>query len=297
MWFSCFLVLIGSISYGVLSTLTKLAYGEGFTAAQVICSQAFFGFVVFWCMGVFHWRQLWSVPLPTLLMLLGGGALSGLTGVFYYQSLQELPASYAIILLFQFTWIGLLVDWVWRKRRPGIWRWTALVCILGGTALAAGLKDGQPTSVTGIILGLLSALTYSIFINFSGHAAPRLPVIVRNTWMVTGAFFVSVVIFTPHFLMDGSLGRGMWKWGSAMGLFGMVLPVYLFAKGVPKIGTGLSSLLGSVELPVVMAASVFILQEQVTWLQGAGMVIILGGIALSLLDRPGRPVPAERKIA
>lgn len=93
--------------------------------------------------------------LSTLLMLLGGGALSGLTGVFYYQSLQELPASYAIILLFQFTWIGLLVDWVWRKRRPGIWRWTALVCILGGTALAAGLKDGQPISVTGIILGVV----------------------------------------------------------------------------------------------------------------------------------------------
>lgn len=298
MWFSCFLVLIGSISYGFLSTLTKLAYGEGFTAAQVICSQAFFGMMTFWLLGLFRWRQLWSVPVPTLLMLLAGGALSGLTGVCYYQSLKELPASYAIILLFQFTWIGLVVDWIWRKRRPGFWRWIALACILGGTALAAGLQTGQQLSFSGIGLGLLSALTYSVFINFSGHAAPQLPVLVRNTWMVTGAFSVTVLIFGPHFLMDGSLVKGMWRWGSAMGLFGMVIPVYLFAKGVPRIGTGLSSLLGSAELPVVMIASIFILGESVTWLQGAGMLVILAGISLSLLDKqPHLAAVKQRKAA
>lgn len=298
MWFSSLLVLIGSASYGILSTLTKMAYSEGFTPAQVVCCQMFFGALTFWFLSLFRWRQLWAVPLPTLLLLLGGGALSGLTGVFYYQSLKELPASYAVILLFQFTWIGLMVDWAWKKRRPGFWRWLALACILGGTVLAAGLNGGQPLPLSGIVLGLLSALSYTLFINFSGHAAPHLPILVRNTWMVTGAFIVSLLIFSPNFLMDGSILRGMWRWGGAMGLFGMVLPVYLFAKGVPKIGTGLSSLLGSVELPVVMVASVLFLQEQVSIAQGAGIAVIVIGIALSLFDKAPQPaVRVERKTA
>ena len=299
MWFSALLVLIGSASYGILSTLTKFAYAEGFTPAQVICSQMFFGALAFWTIGLFNWRKLWAVPLPTLLLLLGGGALSGLTGVFYYQALHELTASYAVILLFQFTWIGLMVDWVWKKRRPGMWRWLALICILGGTFLSAGLDGAQAAaSYKGIGLGLLSALSYTLFINFSGHAATGLPTLVRNTWMVTGAFCVSLLIFSPEFLMDGSIMRGMWRWGGAMGLFGMVLPVYLFAKGVPRIGAGFSSLLGSVELPVVMAASIFILREEVTFLQGIGAVVIIGGIALSLLDKT-QPTAAkeERKAA
>ncbi len=298
MWFSALLVLIGSASYGILSTFTKMAYSEGFNPAQVVCSQMFFGALTFWCLSLFRWRQLWAVPLPTLLLLLGGGALSGLTGVFYYQSLKELPASYAVILLFQFTWIGLMVDWAWKKRRPGFWRWTALACILGGTVLAAGLSNGQTVPYTGIVLGLLSALSYTLFINFSGHAALELPTLVRNTWMVTGAFLVSLLIFSPDFLMDGSILRGMWRWGGAMGLFGMVLPVYLFAKGVPKIGTGLASLLGSVELPIVMAASILFLQEQVSWSQSVGIVVIVIGIALSLLDKQPKPfIQTERKTA
>jgi drug/metabolite transporter (DMT)-like permease len=298
MGLSCLMVLIGSISYGVLSTLTKFAYAEGFTPAQVVCSQNFFGLLTFWCLGLLHWRRLLSVPVPTILMLLGGGALSGLTGVFYYQSLQQLPASYAIILLFQFTWIGLIVDWLWRKRRPGAWRWLALICILVGTVLAAGVTGNHNLSVAGIVLGLLAAVAYTVFINFSGHAAPHLPVLVRNTWMVTGAFLVSVVIFSPNFLMDGSLARGMWRWGSAMGFFGMVLPVYLFGKGVPRIGAGLSSLLGSAELPVVMIASTLLLHEQVSWIQVSGVAIIIGGIAISLLDKePGTVVKNKRKTA
>lgn len=299
MWFSAFLVLIGSASYGILSTLTKFAYAEGFTPAQVVCSQMFFGALAFWTIGLFNWRRLWTVPLPTILLLLGGGAISGLTGVFYYQALRELTASYAVILLFQFTWIGLLVDWAWKKRRPGVWRWLALVCILGGTLLSAGLDGTQAAaSYKGIALGLLSALSYTLFINFSGHAATQLPILVRNTWMVTGAFLISLLIFSPEFLMDGSIMRGMWRWGGAMGIFGMVLPVYLFAKGVPKIGAGFSSLLGSVELPVVMAASIFILREQVTLMQGIGAAVIIGGIALSLLDKtPQTAVQKESKAA
>lgn len=41
------LVLLGSASYGVLSTIIKLAYLNGFLPAQVIGSQAFFGAFAF----------------------------------------------------------------------------------------------------------------------------------------------------------------------------------------------------------------------------------------------------------
>ena len=41
-------VLLGAISYGVLSTFVKLAYSEGFTLGQIIFSQAGIGCLFLW---------------------------------------------------------------------------------------------------------------------------------------------------------------------------------------------------------------------------------------------------------
>ncbi len=38
------------------------------------------------------------------------GCLVGLTSIFYYGAMQYLPASLTIILMFQFVWIGVILE-------------------------------------------------------------------------------------------------------------------------------------------------------------------------------------------
>jgi drug/metabolite transporter (DMT)-like permease len=66
-----------------------------------------------------------------------------------------------------------------------------------------------------------------------------------------------------------------------LSVFGMILPPYLYAKGAPVIETGLASVLGSVELPVVIICSALLLQESTGMLQWIGILIILAGILVS----------------
>lgn len=283
------LVLLGSASYGLLSSITKLAYKQGFTTADVVGSQAFFGFVCFWLISLPHWRQLFALPFTTIAALLASGAISGLTGVFYYLSLQTLTASYAVILLFQFTWMGMLFDWVYRNRRPQPRHWLALVLILGGTFLAAGyhtFTSGAALPLTGIALGLLAAVSYTLFINFSGHVALQVPTIMRNTWMITGTLLLTFSVFPPRFLLDTAVLSNLWLWSSILGMFGVLIPFYLFAKGVPHIGTGLAAILGSVELPVVIIVSSYLLMEQTSLIQWLGIATIFCGVVLSVGKEP-----------
>ncbi len=289
------LVFIGSACYGMLSTMTKLSYVDGFTTADIVGSQNLFAWITFWVCCFPHWKKMFAMPVKTIVSLILSGCCTALTGVFYYLSLQTLSASFAVVLLFQFTWIGIMIDWAYAKKKPTINQWIAVAFILVGTALAASSGHGggvQSISAVGVCLALLAAVCYALFVNFSGHVATQVPTLIRNAWMVTGALILTSIVFPPHFLLDGSIQRGLWFWGGFMALFGAILPAYLFAKGVPRIGTGMATILGAVEFPVVIIFSSYLLKEQTTWLQWSGIMIIFLGILISV----GKDISKKSKV-
>lgn len=287
-------VFIGSACYGMLSTMTKLAYVEGFSTADIVGSQNLFAWSVFWLCCCPNWKKMFCLPIKTIVALVLSGCCTALTGVFYYLSLKTLSASFAVVLLFQFTWIGIMFDWAWGKNKPTRNKWIAVAFILAGTALAAssGYSDAAAISGVGVCFALLAAICYALFVNFSGHVATHVPTLIRNAWMVTGALLLTWLVFPPHFLVDHSLQRGLWFWGGFMALFGAILPAYLFAKGVPSIGTGMATILGAVEFPVVIIFSSYLLKEETTWLQWGGILIIFLGILISV----GKDIQQKAKV-
>ncbi|WP_079910584.1 DMT family transporter [Paenibacillus sp. 32352] len=282
-WKAIWFVLLGAASYGVLSTFVKLGYQSGFSAAEITGSQVSIGLIVLWLLSLTKLRQMKGITPGIILKLVAGGTFTGLTGYFYYQSLQVLDASFAVLLLFQFTWMGMLLDWLVEKRLPTLFQWIAMVLTLAGTVLASGIVSGTVSrpSASGIGLGLLAACCYTMFIFFSGRVATHLPALFRSTWMITGAALIVLILMPPQFLWNGSLAQGLWKWGILLAVFGMILPPFLYAKGAPFIETGLAAVLGSVELPVVIICSALLLHEQTYLLQWIGIAIILLGVFVS----------------
>src|SRR4051812_39460885 len=115
-WQYALIVFLGGCCYGVLSTFVKLAYSAGFTVTQVTGSQYLLGTLLIWVVALFSKKK--KLTLPKIGKLLLSGIPLGLTGVFYYQSLQTLDASLAIIFLFQFVWIGTFFEWIVYKKIP-----------------------------------------------------------------------------------------------------------------------------------------------------------------------------------
>lgn len=277
------LVLLGAASFGILSTLVKLGYRGGFTTAQITGSQALFGCIVLWLINIPSFHLLRGITIRTILKLMVSGICTGLVGVFYYLALQTVNASFGVILLFQFVWMGFLVDWFLRKRRPTRQQWFALVVVIIGTILAAGYDafTMKSLSIAGIVLGLLAAASYTASLNVNGRVALDVPSGLRSAFMMTGATIITLIIFPPQFFFDGSLNRGVWIFAILLGLFGNVIPPFLYARGIPIVGPAMASILGSIELPVVITCSALILQEQVTSAQWLGVLCILLGIFIS----------------
>lgn len=293
-------VLAGAISFGLLSTFVKKAYESGFQVGEVVGSQIFFGLIMMWLMafvtaksarqGSAEAKSFRVSPRQGLMLMLVGTS-SGLTGIFYYAALQYVSASFAILLLFQFTWIGIILEALIDRKRPSKDKLIALIFLFVGIIMASGYLKGmvEAPSWLGIGLGLLSALTYALFITMNGKVAKQIAPITRGAVMQTGSFIIVMLIFPPHFLWNGSLHESLLPWALLLALFGVVIPPLFFAIGVPRIGGGMATIMSAAELPTAVIMSFIVLHESVSGLQWLGVIITMLGIALpELLKRRQR---------
>ena len=97
--------------------------------------------------------------------------------------------------------------------------------------------------------------------------------------MTTGAAMLILIVFPPVFILDGVLMDGLFKYSIIAGVCASVIPPILFNIGMPKIGSGLGTILSASELPTAVFMSALVLNETVTGVQWMGVLIILCGIA------------------
>lgn len=285
------LVLFGACSFGILSTFVKLAYGEGYTLGDVTGTQALFGAILLWSIYlVQRATQSDEKPKPIIkthwIKLVLAGTFTGLVSLTYYQCVKLIPASVAIILLMQFVWISVLLEFIFFKKKPNSLQVFAIIMILLGTIAASGYfeQSAATLNIVGIGYGLVAALCYAIFLMLNGNLGNEYPPLQKSALMITGACILIFLALPPTFLFNGALGGSLLKWGLILAVFGTVIPPLCFASGIPKIGLTLSSILSSAELPVAVSMSALVLHEEVSLIRWIGVVIILSSMILPNLE-------------
>ncbi|MFC0272564.1 DMT family transporter [Metabacillus herbersteinensis] len=283
-WKYALLVFLGGCSYGVVSTFVKLGYSEGFGLSEVTGSQYFLGAIMLWIIAIFVPKIHLSAKQWLILMI--SGIPMGLTGIFYNKALGYVDASFAIILLLQFTWISIVLHYIFDKKAPNRKSLFATAIILLGSALASGfLKSDITFSFAGISWGMLAALSFATFIFISARTSIPVHPIYKSAIMTTGASLFIFILLPPTFLINGSLSSGLLMYGLLIGLFGSLIPPVFFNIGMPKVGSGLGTILSASELPMAILMSSVVLHEVVTFSQWIGIIVILAGIAYPNFQR------------
>ncbi len=135
-----FMVLLGGAMYGTMSSFVKLSYSWGYNAAEISFSQAALAAVFLSICTFVNWKNNKGhlIGKDVLPLLLTGSAI-GLTNFLYYQSVHYISASLAIVILMQFTWFSLLLEWGIFKRKPSRLELLTVLFILIGTVMAGNL--------------------------------------------------------------------------------------------------------------------------------------------------------------
>ena len=151
-WKYALLVFLGGCSYGSRIHLCQTGIRRWIRSWGCNRKSIYLGAIMLWICAIF-------VPKIRLnakqwLILIVSGMPMGLTGIFYNRALEYIDASFAIILLLQFTWMGMVLQLIFEKQTPSRKSVIATVLILLGSILASGfLSSGMTFSLAGISWG------------------------------------------------------------------------------------------------------------------------------------------------
>ncbi|WP_226659429.1 EamA family transporter [Pseudalkalibacillus hwajinpoensis] len=283
MWKYVLFVLAAGCSLGSLSTITKIGMTRGFSVGELLAGQFVIGWLILLVLLLIS-KQKPSFKGAEFLLI--GGAMIGCVSIFYTLSVSKLPASIAVLLLFQFTWIGLVIDSLYQKKWPDLKTFFSVSILLIGTVLASGIIGSEKSAYDplGIVLGLLSAICFAMYIFIMGKTSVEVPAIQKSFFMVTIAGVLVLTTFSPESLLHGGLSLEWTLFGFFLAILGNIFPVLFMAIGVPKVGASMGTILSSSELPAAVFLSAVVLHEAIYLVQWAGVFLILVGISISQLE-------------
>lgn len=276
------LVFLAGSSYGFIVPAVKIASAHGVDVVDFLPAQYLFSFVL---MGAITLVRRIPLAAPReLLKLAGIGLFTSCTSLCYYQAVSLLPSAVALTLLFQFVWVGVIINSIAERKLPDRATVVAVALVLIGTVFAAGLFDASFAELnpTGIAYGLGSAVFYSLFLFLSGKVGTEYAVPLRTMMLSLGGFFMTSAV-NIGFFTDALRDATIWPYAVAMGFLGIVIPTSLISFASPKLPAGMVTIMASSELPVGVLAAWAIVADTPSAPTIIGVCLVLAGIIYNQL--------------
>lgn len=261
------LVAVSAVSYGLMPIFAKIAYSAG-TSIYTLLFLRFLVATVFMFLLIF----IKKLPLPTkkeILTFLLLGAL-GYVGVSfcYFAALNYASASIVALLQYTYPAMVLIGSALLLKEKASTFEIISLFFALAGASIISG-RDFAANSL-GIILAILSAILYSVYILINSRVAKEGMGVQSSAFIMLGTTLVygilnSFVGFAPPTEPAGFAAIFL------IAMISTVLAFWSFLTGMEKTGASTAALVSTLEPVVTLISSVIFLSEKLT------VNIIIGG--------------------
>jgi len=279
----------GAICFSTKAIFVKLAYREtdvdavSLLALRMIFSLPFFVVSAWWTTSKnnnvrFTPRQWVAVASIGCL----GYYVSSLLD---FLGLQYVTAGIERLILFVYPTLVLLMSAFVLKAKIKPLQWLALLITYAGLIIAfwgeVSFDHQSENFVLGAILIFICAITYAIYIVGSGQLIPVIGAAKFNSYAMSFAALAVIL----HFLIvnDNSLfnfSPQVYLYSFLMAIIGTVVPSYLVAVGIKRVGSDNAAIIGSVGPVSTIVQAYFFLQESIHFFQLTGTALILVGILM-----------------
>jgi drug/metabolite transporter (DMT)-like permease len=278
------LAVAGVIAFSFRPILIKLAYGYvrdpvTLIALRMVFSAPFFLLAALWQRGgrtPISRGDWWAIVVL--------GALGYYFSSFVdFLGLQYISAGLGRLLLFLYPTVVVVLSWLFLGKPAGARELVALAVTYAGTALVLShALGGQHENLPlGAALVFAGAVGYAVYLVFGSQVIQR----VGSMRFTAYALLVASVLCIAQFLVLRPLATLALPWpvyayAIAMAIFSTVLPTFMTAEALKRIGANQVAILGALG-PVSTIFFGFVgLDERMTWLQLAGTVLVLAGVVL-----------------
>lgn len=278
------LVAISAISFGFIPIFAKIAYAAG-TSTYTLLFLRFLTATVF----MFALAFLKKLPLPSKkerlnLFLLGGLGYVG-QSLCYFTALNHASASLVSLLLYTFPALVMIGSAIFFKEKITVTKIISLILALTGACVI--VKGDIYAKPIGIVIAVLSAVFYAVYILLSSKIVKEGSGIVSSAFIMLGAAVVYGLInvfvgFAPPSEPKGFIGVVL------LALVSTVIAFGTFFAGMEHTGPTVASLVSNLEPVVTVIASVLILSEKLTTNVVIGGILVFLSLIVTTIQKPNK---------
>lgn len=270
-------ILLSTVGFGALPTLTKLAYAAGLNVPTLLSLRFGLAALVVW--GTLALRRRMGFPGRHILsFLLLAGCFTGNTALFF-SSLRYAPATAATVLFDTYPVTVALLALLFLREPLTLQRVLALALAVLGCGVVLGLSIGD-LDACGLVFALASGVIYAVYIVLSGRLLRGAVVAVASAWIMTLMALAFASFGTATGSLDLSFAPAGWLLLFLIVTVSTVMPVQLFLAGTLRIGPTLASILGTMEPVFAVLFAALVLSERPGWPQAIGGGLIVMAVLL-----------------
>jgi drug/metabolite transporter (DMT)-like permease len=276
------LAAAGSIAFSGKTIIVKLAYRHGVDAITLVMFRMLFALPFFIAMAWWAGRHQTPLTRNDWLGVIGLG-FSGyyLSSFLDFLGLQYISASLARLILYLNPTLVLVLGWVLYKRKITYRQGMAMAVSYSGVLLVFGHEVslvGENIAL-GTILVFGSAITYALYLTYSGQLVQRLGSLRLAGLATTVACLICILQFVLLKPVTALNVAPEVIWLSMLNATACtVLPVLMIMMAIERIGPGLTSQIGMIGPLSTLSMGAFFLNETFNLWILMGTVLVLGGV-------------------
>ncbi|MFQ5356206.1 MAG: DMT family transporter [Mariprofundaceae bacterium] len=286
------LALLAALFFSIKAIFVKLAYQYGVDAISLLTLRMAFALPVFVVVGIIEQRKAGTqkITCHQSMSIIGLGLIGYyLASMLDFVGLQYVSAGIERLILFLFPTFTVLLSMLFLGRRVSRIEIGALILSYAGIALSVQQEislDGE-NSLLGVLLIFGSTLAYAIYLIGSGELIPR----IGSRRFMAYAMIISCLAVIIQFTLSRDMGMlnqpvEVYGYGLAIALFSTVLPSFMLAAAIHRIGASHTSIIGGVGPVATIVLAVLLLGETMTGIQiGGALLVIAGVLLLGLLQK------------
>jgi drug/metabolite transporter (DMT)-like permease len=295
-WIGPLCAVFGVLGFSFKAILIKLAYREyPVDAITLLTLRMLYSAPLFLAMAAWAQRRARATPLISHIARADWWRLVWLGCIGYwlaslldFMGLQYITASLERLVLFLYPTIVVLLSALMLRQPITRRAVAALVLSYAGIAFVFwhDIRFAGDASATlqGGALVFASAILYALYLVQAGGVIARL----GSARFIAWAMLASTVFVVTQFLLTRPLAalavpRSVHAISLAMAVFSTVLPTWLIAESIRRMGANAASLVGSLGPVFTIGLGAMILGEPVHAIQLAGATLVLGGVLLVTL--------------
>jgi drug/metabolite transporter (DMT)-like permease len=200
----------------------------------------------------------------------------------FFAALRHGEAAAVTLLFFTYPVFVALASMGLGRGTPGLLLGGALLCSVSGAALVIALSGRIVISPFGVLLALLSAVSFTAYLLGADRVLQRTNNLTGSMWVAGAASIALVVYAALTGAVDAPPETKQWLELAGMGVATSGAFVCLFA-GLRRLGPVRASIVAAAEpLATIVLAAVILGESVRPWMAAGGVLILAGAVAASL---------------